>query len=238
MGLYLNLYKSQRDVLMEEVEGVKSFYYLKLKAIEFLMTFWSGNQPPVRPYLYVDYEKLHRMYIVNDDGCKIVSFGFEFLIKTYSKVVTDSGNSILALNYKGERGEISLQNVSEALSVLSELEFKENSYYWGVDSGMSVSDESIRFFEKIVFSEPGYIRYDNSMVGYKPLIHPRYHFDICFTPKISYKLGLPQHIERNEIERILDKATFCPMMMLTPSNLYYAKIEKGRRVKRGGKNRK
>lgn len=236
MGLYLNLYKSQRDVLMTEVEGVKSFYYLKLKAIEYLLTFWSGNQQPVRPFLYVDYERLHRMYIVNDDGCKIVSFGFEFRIKTYSKVVTDLDNSILALNYMGEQGEISLQNVSEALSILSELEFKDNNYYWGVDLGVSVSNESIRFFEKIVFSESGYIRYDNSIVGCKPPIHPRYHFDICFTPNICYKIGLPKHIVHTEMENILDKRTSCPMIDIAPSNLYYVGLNK-RRQSKGGKKK-
>ena len=233
MGLYLNLCKSQRDVLMKEVEGVKSFYLIKLKAIEYLMTFWNGNKPPVRPYLYVDYDKLHRMYIVNDDGCKIVSFGFEFLIKTCTRVLTDSSNSIIALNYMGERGTISLQNVSEAQSILSELKFEENNYYWGIDAGMSVSNESIRFFEKIVFSEPGYLRYDNSILGFKPLIHPRFHFDVCFTPNISYKLGLPKHIEQYEMEDILDKSKYCPVMSLVPSTLYTFKKNNGRKNNKG-----
>ena len=57
MPIYLNLQRFQRDVLLQEIKSVKTFYYIKLKAIEYLMTFWTGNKSPVRPYLYIDSEK-------------------------------------------------------------------------------------------------------------------------------------------------------------------------------------
>lgn len=220
MPLYLNLQRFQRDVLLQEIKSIKTFYYVKLKAIEYILTFWNGNKPPVRPYLYLDSEKLNRLYIVNDDGCKIVSFGFNYLIKAYNKDLSSPNNSVLYLNYRGQKGEISLLNVSEAQTILSELTFEENNYYWGLDTGASVDNESIRFFEHIVFSEPSYLRYDNSIIGYKPLIHPRFHFDICFTPSVSYKFGLPKHIAHHEMEDILDKSKYCPIMSLYPSTLH------------------
>ena len=220
MPLYLNLQRFQRDVLLQEIKSIKTFYYVKLKAIEYILTFWDGNKPPVRPYLYIDSEKLNRLYIVNDDGCKIISFGFNYLIKTYNKDLSSPNNSVLHLNYCGQKGEISLLNVSEAQSILSELTFEENNYYWGLDTGVSVDNESIRFFEHIVFSEPSYLRYDNTIVGYKPLIHPRYHFDICFSSSVCYKFGLPKHIEHHEMVDILDKSKYCPIMMLSPTNLH------------------
>lgn len=220
MPIYLNLQRFQRDVLLQEIKSVKTFYYIKLKAIEYLMTFWTGNKSPVRPYLYIDCENQNRLYIVNDDGCKIVSFGFNYLVKTYQKELAAPNNSVLCLNYRGQKGTISLLNVSEAQSILSELNFEENHYYWGMDFGVSVEDESIRFFEHIIFSEPSYLRYDNTTIGYKPLIHPRYHFDICFTPCVSYKFGLPKHIEHYEMEQILDKSKYCPIMSLSPSTLH------------------
>lgn len=231
MSLYLNLQKYQRDILLQEIKGIKTFYFVKLKAIEYLMTFWCGNKTPVRPYLYVDDKKLHRLYIIDEDGCKIVSLGFNFLIKTYNKDLSAQNNGVTNLNYIGQKGNISLLNVSESQSILSELKFEENSYYWGVDIGMAVSNDSIRFFESIIFSEPSYLRYDNSMLGYKPLIHPRYHFEVCFTPNVSYKIGLPQAIKQTDMENILDKNKFCPVITLKPT------LDKIGKCKRKGNNK-
>jgi hypothetical protein len=219
---YLNLHNFQfRELFGCKVTNSRDFVRMKLKSMEYLLTFWHGNEKIEPPYMCVDDEILHRVFLANDDGHKIISYGFEFLIKTYERDLNKTTNYITNYNYIGQKGVIGAREISNALSILNTLTEPQSKLYWNLNIESNIPISSIEFFEYILQKEPGYIRYDDDIIGEKPLIHPRYHFDINFSFPVHYKIGLHRETHLNDIITALDINKECPMAELNPSKTYY-----------------
>jgi len=215
-GFSVNLNDYQCKELFQGVSDYRTFIKVKLKLLEYLLTFWHGNTTVKPPYLYVDDQNLHRAFLVNQDGHKIISIGFQFAIKTDLYGLSDDNNRITHLNLLGENGSVTLRNISEANTILANLPERGSGLYYEANIEEPIQDDSFRLFEYLLFSEPGYVRYDDDIQGYKPYIHPRYHFDVNFMPNISYKFGLKAKICLEDIIQALDKRKTCPMIDLFP----------------------
>ena len=85
MGFYLNLEEYQKKILFQKVNDSNSFIGVKLKAIEFLLSFWKGNKELHPPYMYVDDKDLHRVFLVNQDGKNIISFHLVLTLRSILK---------------------------------------------------------------------------------------------------------------------------------------------------------
>ena len=230
-GFSINLLEYQSKVLFQEISDYKSFMKVELKLLEYLLTFWHGNMELKTPYLYVDDKNLHRAFLVNQDGHKIISIGFQFAIKTDLWDSTNSANRISHLNLLGENGKVTLRNVSEANSILASLPEKVSGSYYEANISESIQDDSFRLFEYLLFTEPGYVRYDDDIRGYKPNIHPKCHFDVNFMPNISYKFGLRADICLEEIIQAIDKRKTCPMIDLSPKESIVYNLKRSQRKK-------
>lgn len=208
MAYILNLQDFQAKVLLQTITDSATYIKVELKVLEYLLTFWHGNTTPHAPYLFIDDSNLHRVFIINQDKKKIVSFSFQFTIKTVDYDISDSNNHVAQFNFIGERGIVLPQNISDANGILQELE-NNNSRYCFLDID-DVPEESIHLFEFLLLGEPGYLRYDNDVRGYKPLIHPQHHIDVNFTPNISYKLGLCSGIDLSQLTSFVDNRKIRP----------------------------
>lgn len=216
--IYLNLEDFQFNELFTKITNIFDFLKVKLKALEYILTFWHGNVEVKPPYLCVDDKNLHRIFLVNHDSHKIISFGFEFLIKTEKVPLDFPVNSIPNLNYIHRNGSITTKEISNAFTILNEFSSREENYYWGLNLDEdNIPDSSISFFEYLLMAEPGYIRYDDDLKGEKSKIHPRFHFDINYNNITHYKLGLPYSIELENFITALDLRKDCPITELNPS---------------------
>lgn len=213
---YLNLTdKKGRKDLFASINNVREFLFLKLTMLELLYSQWNGehtNENCTFPYLHVDDKKMHRVFIVSNN--KIVSFSFGMTIQ-------EKGNKILVF-HQGQK-EFTAKHISEARSILEQLD--ERSLYNDLsddDLEQTPSYEGKWLFEYLLFEEPAYLRYDFDKVasrGKRWILHPKYHFDINFSPNFTYKLGLVREIEEMEFNKILSAEEFCRRISLKGSRL-------------------
>lgn len=213
--LYLNLDKYQADLLFGDVNDICSFLHVKLKLLEFIQS-WTGNKPIKQPYVCIDNEKLYRAFMVNENACKIISFGFEFIFKTTSPDL-NVANAIITIHYKGRNGLVTAKNISDAIAILKQYEQREENLYSDLyfDDEDNISIESKRLFEYVLMQEAGYVRFDNTTQGYKEWIHPLNHFDINYS-NVTYKMGLYHKITLEELLAMFDKSKVKPFVLLNP----------------------
>lgn len=216
MLFYLNLEKYQFDELFQEVSEKKEFLRLKLKLLEY-MQLWAGNKEIKAPYCCIDFDHLKRAFLVNQDGTKIISFSFPFIIKTSSSDY-NAENSIYSIHYCGQFGIILSRNISEALAILLKYSSREDNLYNELifDDEDEIAPESFRLFEYILFSEDGYIRYDYDYQHQNAVTHPLNHFDIHYSEPSHYKIGLPNKLELKTFFTIIDKDKICSRLDLNP----------------------
>ncbi len=62
---------------------------------------------------------------------------------------------------------------------------------------------------KLLFTEYGYVRYDDDIKREKSKIHPRFHFDLNATPNATFKIGIDKAISLDQFIDILDITTEC-----------------------------
>lgn len=220
MLFYLNLEKYQFDELFQEVTDKRGFLRMKLKLLEY-MQLWTGNQETIAPYCCIDFDHLKRAFLVNQDGTKIISFSFPFIIKTSSPDYK-ARNSIYSIHYCGQAGIILPRNISEALAILLKYSSRDDNLYNELifDDEDEIAPESFRLFEYILFSEDGYIRYDYDYQHQNAVTHPLNHFDIHYSDPSHYKIGLPSKLELKTFLTIIDKDKVCSKLDPNPTPEY------------------
>ena len=239
MSLYLNLERYQIDELFKEVGSKKTFLRVELKLLEYLF-LWTGNKPKKAPYICIDYENLHRAFLVNQDGNKVISFCFRFHLKPDSPNLTATNNSLDSIYYLGRSGIVLPRNISEAISILTEYEDREGNLYSELtfDNEDNIAPESFDLFEYLLFSEDGYIRYDYDKKNQDPIKHPLNHFDINYSEPAHFKIGLHKKIELSEFITFLDLKKICSKLDLNPIPEYLKIGVKSSRRKKGNNKRK
>lgn len=233
---YLNLMKYQSDALFSEIYDIKSFMIMKLHLLEYILS-WTGNKPLNAPYLCVDCEKTHRAYVVNQDGHKIISFGFEFLLKAYLPDLTNPTNAIRSIRYLRKQGEITPQNISEAISMAYSLDSSNNSLYNEInyDDEDNLVRESKILFEYVLMKEPSYLRFDHDTMGYKEWVHPLDHLDVNYSGG-TYKIGLKSRIDIKEIFHLFNSKAVRPVLELHPDSLLNGRDKRKNKNKRSKRN--
>jgi len=240
MKYYLNLQKYQADFLFADISDIKSFARVKIKLLEFLYSSWSGNKPRQKPYVCIDPDDLHRVFLVNVQGHKIVSFGFEFSIKTHTPNLNLDGNFIETIYIKGKNCRITEKEISESLTLLNLYAANTNSLYCYSSSENDdlISDYSKMLFEHILFTEPGYIRYDHDSQIKNTQTHPTNHFDVNYSTVIHYKLGLAGYVNEGEIRQLLDNNLPCVGLNFRARYDDATLVRNKKYVKKGGKGKK
>lgn len=206
MKLFLNLQQYQRTKLFSCVTNTREMISVSLTALEYLQ-YWHGNAgTPKRPYMVVDLDDTHRIYLVDRD--KIVTFLFALNVKLNSFDLCDAKNYVTGIYLRSHK--ISAREVSEAKQILTNCTDMESLYCYNVleeDSNLSL--ETLFLFEHLLFLEWGYLRFDHDPSHAVVSIHPTDHFDVNFNPMGTYKLWLKKQIELNDIINMINKKTAC-----------------------------
>lgn len=239
MRLTLNILPYQVNHLFKTISDIYSFIDVKLKVLEILKTCWMGNLPVVRPFLCLDTE-LDRVFLINQDGKKIISFTFGFNVKVHDCNLEGSNNYIRRIGYKSQPQEITEEMVSGCFSILSDLRSREDNIYWALNlsdsvEGMTNYLEIVQLFEYIMMQEPGYLRYDDDLKNERKPFHPRYHIDVNYSELAHYKIGLGKSITMNDIWYMLAADKKCPYLQIEHSKydiLEPIELKKKRKKKR------
>lgn len=206
MKLYLNLQPYQRTKLFSCVTNTREMISVSLSALEYLQ-YWHGNRKALkRPYMLVDTDETHRVYLVDRD--KIISFSFVMNIKLNGFDLYDTSNYVTGIFLHSHK--ISAREVSEAKQILTNCSDSESLYCYNVlEEDANLSLETLFLFEHYLFFEWGYIRFDHDPSHAIAKIHPTDHFDVNFNPLSTYKLGLNRQIIVDDIIKMINKNTEC-----------------------------
>jgi hypothetical protein len=194
---------------------------VKLKVLEYIKAYWRGNTNMSKPYICVDTD-LDRVFLVNQDARKIVSFVFGYNLKTAVWDLTAATNAIYRIGFKNHEIEITEKMVSECQSILSDLTLRDDNIYWELDMLIGESDEdidtrSIRLFENLLMQEAGYFRYDDAPQDETLPYHPRFHIDVNYTNNAHYKVGLGKQTTIEDLLYMLNKKKKCPYLQIEHS---------------------
>ncbi len=211
MKLYLNLLPYQRTKLFSTVTNTREMISVTLNALEYLQ-YWHGNvKSPKRPYMLVDLDKTHRIYLVDKD--KIVSFLFVLNIKVGDVDLFNINNYVYSIHLN--RHKISAREISEAKQILTGCADSDSLYCFSANDVDSIySIESFHLFEHLLFLEWGYLRFDHDPSHAIVDVHPTDHFDVNFTQRGSYKLELSKPFDVDDIIDFISKETRCAKVVL------------------------
>lgn len=241
--IILNLKPYQAKELFQKINNLRAFVRLKLKLLQFLKTSWHGNEALHVPFVCID-EETTRVFMVNGDGRKIISFSFDLVLQTKSFDLKDSGNYIERVGFPTYPEEITDRMVSEAISIAEGIESSHSKLYWDLDlydnfNGEDIDKNSIMFFEYIATQEAGYLRYDDAPTDERLPYHPRCHIDVNYTSNISYKLGLLDTINYEDLLFMIKRETTCSYLQIHHSKysalqfpICKKKLKKKKRKKR------
>lgn len=207
-GIFINLQYYQYKNLFKEIKNMKDFLLVKLKLMEYLFSFWNGNRPIVKPYVYIDLNELHRAFLVDQHGNKVISFGFEFNIITNNINYSYDGNNIVSLHLFGQDCCIKEKEISEVQTIIQSNE-RVNTICLTNDFDDSIGESSRCLLEYLLLSEPGYFRCDYDTQIHNSQTHPINHIDVNFSKSISYKLGLKSKISKENILQLLRSNSSC-----------------------------
>lgn len=107
--------------------------------------------------------------------------------------------------------------------ILNQIDFEESTmdeiiekaYFDVAEEGYS-EDEVGKCFNlvmRLLSMELGYIRYDDDLEHENGALHPRYHLDVNYSSKGTYKLGLNSGMREEEFIGLLDIRTICKYIM-------------------------
>lgn len=221
MKIYLHIEPYQVSNVLCDISDRLSYISVKLKVLEYIKAYWRGNINLSKPFICIDTD-LDRVFLVNQNARKIVSFVFGFNIKTADPDLTIASNAISRIGYKNQENEITEKMVSECHSILSDLRQRDDNVYWEQDMLIGESDEkidirSIRLFEHILMQEAGYLRYDDAPHDEKLPYHPRFHIDINYSSNAHYKVGLGKQTTIEDLFYMFNKKTKCPYLQIEHS---------------------
>lgn len=106
--------------------------------------------------------------------------------------------------------EITDKLLSEAFSLLSDTEHGSfYNRYREADEETSYSENAYKIIEKLLTTEPGYVRYDHDKAHASHHKHPEIHLDINMSKMASFKIGLTESLDKANFEGLFEKEKDC-----------------------------
>jgi hypothetical protein len=159
-----------------------------------------------RLVLYVD--NMSRLFFFKDKKYYSIVFPF-FVTEEEGELKFEFTDNIEINSYIISRSITAIN--SDPLNSDCSMEFSETI--------LEFEDEFDGFwtlFKDLLVIEYGYIRYDKDIDGYeeairkgKPHVHPLNHYDLCYSNKATFKIGLNREVLRTEFIDLLNTKTDC-----------------------------
>lgn len=106
--------------------------------------------------------------------------------------------------------EITNKLLSEAISLLNDM---DHGFFYNrfrdAEEDADYTEEAYIITEKLLTTEPCYVRYDHDKAHASHHIHPEIHLDINMSKAASFKIGLIEPLERANFEGLFEKEKDC-----------------------------
>lgn len=157
-------------------------------------------------------DKMSRLFCFEDNKYFSMVFPFEIEITEGKDTIYKIYDSIL---------DIEIDSRLNALMkrILGQIDFSHNTIdeiiekaYFDVFGDEYTEDEVEKCFNlilRLLSTELGYIRYDYDAEHEKGALHPLYHFDVNYSSKGTYKLGIDKKMKMEDFVDLLDIKTEC-----------------------------
>lgn len=147
--------------------------------------------------------KMSRLFYFTNDKYFSINFPFSVNENDDGTLSFFSKSKVIVDNKK-------ISNIKEIL--INEKEFYSSNIYDFLEPIELISRDDSDFwkllFELFLF-EDGYIRYDHDKANENGAIHPLHHFDVFYSSNSTFKIGLRNKIEEDELIDLLEKETDC-----------------------------
>lgn len=173
-----------------------------VKTVGSLPTTWGNDH--IRLIICID--KMSRVFICSEN--QIHSFYYPFSIQ-----VSENRGEIFF-----EAEQISSAICSALSSVLEDFSDDELvetllEKYWDIVADLEIEEPEKTLCGKLITFllafEPGYLRFDCDELHQNGDVHPREHLDINYSSGATFKVGLKQSLNCDELVDILNSRTAC-----------------------------
>lgn len=151
-------------------------------------------------------------------------------VSKMSRIIYELKNKIFSITFpfninKTEEGydiydsiseiKIDILVISKIINILNNFSSENEDIYEFLsqfddgDNNEEVLDNIWKIFKKVLFSESGYLRYDYDEEHENGNIHPLNHYDIYYTSRNTFKIGLNDKIDLKKFIDLLDLETDC-----------------------------
>lgn len=202
------------DRLMKPVRRQKDCVALILDILNILLV--GEEMSDEKGVIMIVVDKMSRLFCFS--GKKYFSMVFPFDMERMEEPGDNYRIYDLILNMEIDNRLIVLME-----RILNQIDFEESTmdeiiekaYFDVAEEGYS-EDEVGRCFNlvmRLLSMELGYIRYDDDPEHENGALHPRYHLDVNYSSKGTYKLGLNSGMRKEDFIGLLDIKTNCKYIM-------------------------
>lgn len=202
------------DKLMKPVRRQKDCVALILDILNILLV--GEKMSDEKGVIMIVVDKMSRLFCFS--GKKYFSMVFPFDMERVEEPGDNYRIYDLILNMEIDNRLIVLME-----RILNQIDFEESTmdeiiekaYFDVAEEGYS-EDEVSKCFNlvmRLLSMELGYIRYDDDPEHENGALHPRYHLDVNYSSKGTYKLGLNSEMKEEDFIGLLDIKTNCKYIM-------------------------
>ena len=203
-----NLDANMVDMFFRPIRDKVDIINILMQAIK-IMSVGNLVQANTNATMLLHIDKMSRLFFFTEN--KKYSIAFPFTVTDEEEILKFSSTFIDEINSKITSDVISIVKCSAGFDSSCILEFMDNiSVYEDTDSAIW------SLVKELMLYEDGYIRYDYDEKGYEqaklsgiPNQHPLNHFDIFYTNRSTFKIGLNSSINDDFLVELVNTKTDC-----------------------------
>lgn len=118
--------------------------------------------------------------------------------------IKEKENNVLIFDVNGEEIDNKMFSALSTFIDSSSFPCFLEDFIFEREEYFSIIDKLRLIIEPILYSELGYVRYDDDLEHAEPTFHPRYHLDTNLAKSATFKKGLKNSLARQDFIDILD----------------------------------
>jgi hypothetical protein len=197
-----NLNQSLKDKVFSPIRSKQQLVVLLLNAIKTIRINQYISDQDAVGQIVLSISKMSRITFKIEN--KIFSIAFPF------KVSESDGQVSI---YSESLGEVDSVVISEVIEIFTDESIQNSScvseFATHVLEKAELKPGFWPFVKELIYMEDGYLRYDLDVDRENGHLHPEHHLDIFYSSKATFKLGLNEQLNDEELINILNTTTDC-----------------------------
>ena len=213
--LYFKIQDYEKDKYCTPIRKKYDLLLIVIEALQCILTDLDpSSSNNIRPnsdlFFILHKNKFSRLFFILNN--KIFSIKFP---STYT--LTEDGNKVKNIYYKDISIDLGVVSyLREALTKLSGLYDMGTSYHINDINNLIYNDDEscnielvYKILNSLLIMEDGYLRYDHDKTHENGKLHPLHHYDIFYESGNTFKIGLTEKIEVENLIDFVDTTTDC-----------------------------